>query len=47
MINIYDDVLEKHNAVLIDAEVKNILWKYDYSSEPSKPNKHWHVLCEN
>ena len=45
MIDIFDNVLEEHNALLIDDEVKKISWKYDYSSEPSKPNKHWHVLC--
>ena len=45
MIDVFDNVLEEHNALLIDDEVKKISWKYDYSSEPSKPNKHWHVLC--
>ena len=45
MIDVYTNVLEEHNAILIDDEVKNISWKYDYSSEPSKPNKHWHVFC--
>ena len=45
MIDVFDNVLEEHNAILIDDEVKKINWKYDYSSEPSKPNKHWHVLC--
>ena len=45
MIDVFDNVLEEHNALLIDDEVKRISWKYDYSSEPSKPNKHWHVLC--
>ena len=45
MIDIYDDVLEEHNAILVDDEVKKLSWKYDYPSEPSKPNKHWHVLC--
>jgi len=45
MIDIYDGVLEEHNAILVDDAVKKISWKYDYSSEPSKPNKHWHVLC--
>ena len=45
MIDIYDNVLEEHNALLIDDEVKKIQWNYDYHSEPSKPNKHWHVLC--
>ena len=45
MIDVYDDVLEEHNAILVDDEVKKLSWKYDYPSEPSKPNKHWHVLC--
>ena len=45
MIDVYDNVLEEHNAILIDDEVKKLAWKYDYPSEPSKPNKHWHVLC--
>ena len=45
MIDIYDGVLEEHNAILVDDAVKKISWIYDYSSEPSKPNKHWHVLC--
>ena len=45
MIDVYDDVLEEHNAILIDDEINKLAWKYDYPSEPSKPNKHWHVLC--
>ena len=45
MIDVFDNVLEEHNAILVDDDVKKISWKYDYSSEPSKPNKHWHVLC--
>ena len=45
MIDVYDNVLEEHNAILIDDEIKKLSWKYDYPSEPSKPNKHWHVLC--
>ena len=45
MIDVYDDVLEEHNAILVDEEVKKLSWKYDYPSEPSKPNKHWHVLA--
>ena len=45
MIDVYDDVLEEHNAILVDDEVKKLSWKYDYPSEPNKPNKHWHVLC--
>ena len=45
MIDVYDDVLEEHNALLIDDEVKKLSWKYDYLSESGKPNKHWHILC--
>ena len=41
----YDNVLEEHNAILVDDAVKQLSWKYDYHSEPSKPNKHWHILC--
>jgi hypothetical protein len=45
MIDIYDDVLEEHNAILVDDAIKQLSWKYDYSSQPNKPNKHWHILC--
>ena len=30
MIDVYDDVLEEHNALLIDDEVKKLSWLYDY-----------------
>jgi hypothetical protein len=45
MIDIFDDVLEEHNAVLIDDEVRKISWQYDYHSDKKKVNKHWHILC--
>ena len=45
MMEVHDGILEDHNAILIDDAVKQLSWKYDYQSEPSKPNKHWHVLC--
>ena len=45
MIEVIDNVLEEHNAILVDDYVKQLSWKYDYHSEPTKPNKHWHVLC--
>jgi len=45
MIDVYDNVLEEHNAILIDDTVKQLSWKYDYSSQLKKPNKHWHILC--
>ena len=45
MIDVYDDVLEEHNAILIDDEVKKLRWSYDYRSNSKKVNKHWHILC--
>ena len=45
MIDVYDNVLEEHNAVLIDDEIKKIHWKYDYFSNRKKINKHWHIIC--
>ncbi len=45
MIDIYDDVLEEHNAILVDDIIKQLSWTYDYSSNTNKPNKHWHILC--
>ena len=45
VIDVYDDVLEEHNAILIDDCVRQIHWKYDYHSDNKKVNKHWHVLC--
>ena len=45
MIEVLDDVLELHNAILVDDAVRKLSWNYYYSSEPTKPNKHWHVLC--
>ena len=45
MIDVYDDVLEEHNAILIDDEVRKVSWKYDYHSHKGKINKHWHILC--
>ena len=44
-IEVLDDVLELHNAILVDDAVRKLSWNYYYSSEPTKPNKHWHVLC--
>ena len=45
MIEVIDNVLEEHIAILIDDYVKNLSWKYDYESKRGQPNKHWHVLC--
>ena len=44
MIDVYDNVLEEGSAVVIDNEVQKLRWKYDYSSDPTKPNRHWHIF---
>ena len=41
MIDIYDDVLEEHNAILVDDMVRQISWKYDYQPTTLLLNKHW------
>ena len=45
MIEVIDNVVEDHIAILIDDYVKNLSWKFDYESKRGQPNKHWHVLC--
>ena len=45
VIDVYDDVLEDHNAVILDDNMKQIHWKYDYPSKIGEVNKHWHILC--
>ena len=45
MINYYDDFLESHIAQLIDMQMKEVSWKYDYDSKPNGTQKHWHVFC--
>ena len=47
MINIYDNVVEDHVAQLIDAEMRNVRWKFDYASNKKHQSRHWHVLCGN
>ena len=36
MIDVFDDALEEHNAILIDDEVRKISWKYDHLSHKEK-----------
>ena len=45
MIDIFDDTLEHHNAELVDVTIRNLSWKYDYSSVGNGVNKHWHIFC--
>ena len=45
MIEIHDNTLEPHVAELIDMQLRDISWKYNYDSVKNGVNKHWHVLC--
>ena len=45
MIEIHDNALEPHVAELIDMQLRDISWKYNYDSVKNGVNKHWHVLC--
>ncbi len=35
MINYYDNFLESHIAQLIDMQMREVSWKYDYDSKPN------------
>ena len=41
----YDNFLEEHIAQLIDFQMKEVSWQYDYDSVAGGKNKHWHVLA--
>ena len=50
--DIYDNILEPHVAEIVDMEMKNMTWKYDYNSINridhklgGAVNKHWHTHC--
>ena len=44
MISVHDDFVEEHVAQLIDMQLRDISWKYDYQSSDDGKNRHWHVL---
>ena len=44
MIEFTDNFLEEHIAQLIDMQIKEVSWKYDYDSVKGGTNKHWHVF---
>ena len=39
-----DNFLEEHIAQLIDMQLREVSWKYDYDSVKGGTNKHWHVF---
>ena len=45
MINVFDNALEPHVAELIDMQLRDVSWKYNYDSVKNGVNKHWHVFC--
>ena len=40
-----DNFLEDHVAMLIDMQLREVSWKYDYDSVKGGSNKPWHVFC--
>ena len=45
MIDVNNDFVEEHIAQLIDFQMKEVKWQYDYDSVDGGKNKHWHVLA--
>jgi hypothetical protein len=45
MIEVFDDILEPHVAEIIDMQLRDVSWKYNYDSVKNGVNKHWHVFC--
>ena len=45
MINVFDNALEPHVAELIDMQLRDVSWKYNYDSVKNGKNKHWHIFC--
>ncbi len=39
-----DNFLEEHIAQLIDMQLREVSWKYDYDSVKGGTNKHWHLF---
>ena len=44
MVEYIDNFLEEHIAQLIDMQLREVSWKYDYDSVKGGANKHWHVF---
>ena len=42
MINVFDNALEPHVAELIDMQLRDVSWKYNYDSVKNGKNKHCH-----
>tara|TARA_R110000796_G_scaffold74789_1_gene168186 strand:- start:92 stop:586 length:495 start_codon:yes stop_codon:yes gene_type:complete len=44
MVEYIDNFLEEHIAQLIDMQLREVSWKYDYDSVKGGSNKHWHIF---
>ena len=44
MIEVFDDILEPHVAEIIDMQLRDVSWKYNYDSVKNGVNKHWAYL---
>ena len=47
MIDVNNDFVEEHIAQLIDFQMKEVAWQYDYDSVAGGKNKQWHGLAGN
>ena len=47
ILQIHDDVVEYHNAELIDSQMRSVSWKFDYPSNKNHQSRHWHIFCGN
>lgn len=45
MIDVNNDFVEEHIAQLIDFQMKEVSWQYDYDSVAGGKNKHWQCAC--
>lgn len=45
VIDVYDNVLEDHVAEYVQAQMKDLSWRYEYFSLRGAINKHWHIFC--
>ena len=48
VIDVYDNVMEQHEAEFIDAKMKEVHWKYEHwQSDKKKEGYHWNRFAGN
>ena len=45
VIHVYDEVFDDSDATIIEQNVRQLHWHYDYHSNKNEINKHWHISC--